>query len=248
MNILQQFDPTLLLASDSYLRAWLDTRDSQFPSNGWEAEVYTGAWDSSHLEGWSRLHTGLKQLEEEGEHIKAFDCWWSELEAKLASENRTWQEMKLGDGFGHNISSLLFSPLGARFKPDFKFETPLECGSPAPQILATRCRVTYRIFSGPHEHSPARHTVEAIIKDSDFNLFDQDGNKIITLNELYELMSVFIEIAEGKENNLDLAKVMAEMFKLGDKNKDEVLELAEFKAGMVEHPVTGKDLEGEDPR
>merc|ERR1712226_743987 len=58
----------------------------------------------------------------------------------------------------------------------------------------------------------------------------------------YELMSVFIEIAEGKENNLDLAKVMAEMFKLGDKNKDEVLELAEFKAGMVEHPVTGKIL------
>merc|ERR1712130_277576 len=65
---------------------------------------------------------------------------------------------------------------------------------------------------------------------------------IFNLFELYELMSVFIEIAEGKENNLDLAKVMAEMFKLGDKNKDEVLELAEFKAGMVEHPVTGKIL------
>ena len=75
-----------------------------------------------------------------------------------------------------------------------------------------------------------------------FNLFDQDGNKMITLNELYELMSVFIEIAHEKENNLDLAKVMAEMFKQGDKNKDDVLELAEFKAGMIEHPVTGKIL------
>merc|ERR1712212_242939 len=59
-----------------------------------------------------------------------------------------------------------------------------------------------------------------------FNLFDQDGNKMITLNELYELMSVFIEIAHEKE----------------DKNKDDVLELAEFKAGMIEHPVTGKIL------
>ena len=33
-------------------------------------------------------------------------------------------------------------------------------------LLSTRCRVTYQIFSGPQEHSPARHTVESIIKDS----------------------------------------------------------------------------------
>merc|ERR1719347_2508955 len=33
-----------------------------------------------------------------------------------------------------------------------------------------------------------------------FNLFDADGNKIITLNELYEIMAVFIEIGEGKEH------------------------------------------------
>merc|ERR1712105_163319 len=45
-----------------------------------------------------------------------------------------------------------------------------------------------------------------------FNLFDADGNKIITLNELYEVMSVFIGIAEGKESNVDLAKTMAEVF------------------------------------
>ena len=102
-------------------------------------QVYTGSWDSSHLAGWARLHAGLKQLEEEGEHIKDFDCWWTELEAKLASENRTWEDLGNED-FAHNISSLLFSPLGARFKPDFKFEKPLECGSPAPPILSTRCK------------------------------------------------------------------------------------------------------------
>merc|ERR1712059_1754 len=75
-----------------------------------------------------------------------------------------------------------------------------------------------------------------------FNLFDMDGNKIITLNELYEMMAVFIEIGEGKDHKIDLAKMMAEMFKCGDKNKDDVLELAEFKKGMVEHPITGNIL------
>merc|ERR1712080_472267 len=75
-----------------------------------------------------------------------------------------------------------------------------------------------------------------------FNLFDADGNKIITLNELYEVMSVFIEIAEGKENNVDLAKTMAEVFKKADANQDEVMDFNEFKEGMLSHPLTSKIL------
>eukprot|EP00092_Neocalanus_flemingeri_P024026 GFUD01026060.1.p1 GENE.GFUD01026060.1~~GFUD01026060.1.p1 ORF type:complete len:194 (-),score=54.22 GFUD01026060.1:303-884(-) len=73
-----------------------------------------------------------------------------------------------------------------------------------------------------------------------FNLFDADGNKIITLNELYEIMAVFIEIGEGKDHKTDLAKTMAEMFKVADVNKDDVLELKEFQKGVMEHPVTAK--------
>merc|ERR1712048_640448 len=75
-----------------------------------------------------------------------------------------------------------------------------------------------------------------------FNLFDADGNKVITLNELYEIMAVFIEIGEGKDHSVDLAKTMAEVFKVGDKNKDEVMDLKEFQAGVLEHPVTSKIL------
>merc|ERR1712183_1120490 len=70
------------------------------------------------------------------------------------------------------------------------------------------------------------------------NLVDADGNKIITLNELYEIMAVFIEIGEGKDHKVDLAKTMAEMFKVADQNKDDVLELKEFQKGVMDHPVT----------
>merc|ERR1719304_129521 len=75
-----------------------------------------------------------------------------------------------------------------------------------------------------------------------FNLFDADGNKIITLNELYEIMAVFIEIGEGKEHTIDLAKTMAEMFKVADRNKDDVMDLKEFQTGVMEHPVTAKSI------
>jgi len=76
-----------------------------------------------------------------------------------------------------------------------------------------------------------------------FNLFDVDGNKVITIDELLNLMSVFIEIGEGKEHKIDLATVMAEMYHKGDADKNEKLELKEFISGMMEHPVTSKILQ-----
>ena len=57
-----------------------------------------------------------------------------------------------------------------------------------------------------------------------FNMFDMDGNKVITIDELLNMMAVFIEIGEGKNHKVDLATVMAEMFQLGDRNKDSVLD------------------------
>merc|ERR1711929_61301 len=76
-----------------------------------------------------------------------------------------------------------------------------------------------------------------------FNLFDQDGNKVITVDELLNLMSVFIEIGEGKNHKVDLATVMAEMYHKGDADKNEKLELKEFISGMMDHPVTSKILQ-----
>merc|ERR1712134_156542 len=54
-----------------------------------------------------------------------------------------------------------------------------------------------------------------------FNLFDQDGNKVITIDELLSLMSVFIEIGEGKNEKLEVKK---------------------FCECMTSHPVTSKIL------
>ena len=33
---------------------------------------------------------------------------------------------------------------------------------------------------------------------------------------------------------------MAEMFKVADKNKDDVMDLKEFQTGVMEHPLTAK--------
>merc|ERR1712141_498385 len=69
-----------------------------------------------------------------------------------------------------------------------------------------------------------------------FNLFDEDGNGTISVEELLNMMAFFIEIGMDT-GSVDLATVMAEMFQSGDRNNDEKLTKAEFEKGMMSHPV-----------
>merc|ERR1711971_215341 len=48
-----------------------------------------------------------------------------------------------------------------------------------------------------------------------FNLFDEDGNGSINVEELLNMMAFFIEIG-ADAGSVDLATVMAEMFQSGD--------------------------------
>ena len=60
-----------------------------------------------------------------------------------------------------------------------------------------------------------------------FNLFDEDGNGNISIEELLNMMAFFIEIGMDT-GNVDMAKTMAEVFSIGDINRDEKLSKVEF--------------------
>merc|ERR1712029_740720 len=74
-----------------------------------------------------------------------------------------------------------------------------------------------------------------------FKLFDEDGNGYISIDELLNMMAFFIELGMDT-GNVDMAKTMAEVFSLGDVNKDDKLSKVEFVQGMKQHPVTAKLL------
>ena len=60
-----------------------------------------------------------------------------------------------------------------------------------------------------------------------FKLFDEDGNGNISIDELLNMMAFFIELGMDT-GNVDMAKTMAEVFSIGDINRDEKLSKVEF--------------------
>merc|ERR1712038_879215 len=77
----------------------------------------------------------------------------------------------IGADFPDLLSQFLHSAEGARYKSEFKFSSDLECGQPAPDILASKCKIDYFHFAGPESHIPARQAVTETIKAVDSPYF-----------------------------------------------------------------------------
>ena len=66
----QEFDPILLMPSDSYLREWIRIYDTDYPDNGWDAEVYSGELSYLDLPNIDKLATGLEELKDSRTHLR----------------------------------------------------------------------------------------------------------------------------------------------------------------------------------
>merc|ERR1712227_957600 len=76
-------------------------------------------------------------------------------------KNIQWRrQIYLLGGMLHPRRSFHFFSHGARFKSMFKFGGKLECNKPAPQILASKFKLSWKLIELPEEHRPARETVK----------------------------------------------------------------------------------------
>ena len=187
--IQQRFDPKLLLPGDSYLRHWLDVHDTMYPRNGHTCDIYTGELNSTQLPQLEALTQKLYALEAEGGVLRGVDSWWTDMKnfARESKNLSSWEDFANDSDFPVMLSDFLFSRQGSRAKANFRFAGSLECGAPAPPILAAKFRVLYLPFAGPEQHIPARAAVEQLIA-SEFNKDAFSFNKIYAAWETDEII------------------------------------------------------------
>ena len=163
-----KFDPNVLVPSESYFSKFLERMNTDLPSSsGYRAQVFTGEINRTHLEQISLLHSQLERIVLEGNVLESYQSWWSHFTHYLhqRTDFSVWQNLTQED-FQLVMSDFLHSKSGSKFQGNFNFESSLECGAPAPRILASSLEILYLPFQGPSHHGPARATMEDLLSSS----------------------------------------------------------------------------------
>ena len=167
IQIKYNFDPLVLVPSDSYFSRFLEVNDQFFsPLRGYKANIYFEKINSSHLENLDWVNQRLDHFVGEKQVIEKFNFWWPEfLEYMDRKSIVQWRNMTNED-FHSILADFLFSKSGSRYQKDFVFEDELKCGSPAPPILVSSLEIEYVAFDGPREHVPGKEKIDSILRNS----------------------------------------------------------------------------------
>ena len=168
ININYKFDPLILVPSDSYFTQFLDVNDEYFsPLRGYQANIYTGHFNVSHLESMDWLDKHLSDLVTEKKVLESYNSWWRDFTDFFRKDdiNASFQNLT-DESFSRLLSDFLFSKSGSQYRHNFELEEDLKCGSPAGNISATSFEIEYLAFDGPGEHVPGKGTIESLLMES----------------------------------------------------------------------------------
>jgi len=122
--------------------------------------------NSSHLEKLEWLDTKLDDLVSSRRVLERYNFWWKDFTTFTEKrEVESWRNISNSE-FQMLLSDFLFSNTGSKYQKNFHFETELECGSQAPDILVTNLEIEYFAFDGPREHVPGKTELDSILLDS----------------------------------------------------------------------------------
>ena len=124
----------------------------------------------------------VQNLQNQSDIIKNVDSWLSEYKDFVERSNSVdWDSLE-EEFFMKTLTQFLFSPQGAKYKNQFKFSKPLECGSSesTPRILVSQINYQHKSFKSASEWVPAMDRVNLLVEESNITaapLIQDEENK-----------------------------------------------------------------------
>jgi len=167
----QKFDPASFLPPDSYLSKWFATNEKYFPFGGERVTVWGSGLD--YVNEMDKINQLALTLANQTDIIDNVDSWTTQYlkyiqlpSYSLSPWDGDFRQLSNNSYFYHKMTQFVFSPHGAKYRGQIKFEFQPWCGYSAPNILLSDMSFRHRVFSGPHEHIPAMNRVKKIISEA----------------------------------------------------------------------------------
>ncbi len=214
----QKFVMAWYLPSDSYLSKWFVTNEKYFPFGGERVTIWCSGLDyENELEQINQLALKLANQTDIIDNVDSWTTQYLEFIKLPSYQMPPWdgdfQQLSNDTYFSHKMTQFIFSPLGAKYRGQIKFEYEPWCGNSAPNILMSDMTFTHKVFSGPHEHIPAMNRVKRIISEANLT------GKVFPLSQGYAGWETDEVIAYELYRNLGLAILcifFTTIFLLGD--------------------------------
>ena len=167
----QKFVPAWFLPPDSYLSKWFVANEVYFPFGGDRVTVWCSGLD--YVNEMEQINNLALTLANQTDIIDNVDAWTTQYldyiqlpSYSLSSWDGDYKQFSNDSYFYHKLTQFMFSPRGAKYRSQIKFEFEPWCGYTAPNIMMTDMTFTHKVFKGPKEHIPAMNRVKRIISEA----------------------------------------------------------------------------------
>ena len=182
-----EFRPEWLMDPDSEIYRWYRQHKLHFSEEGEAGTLYIKPID--YPANMEKLDSLMMAFERETTVIREIDSWTTKFKEFLDSmqpsdEPFLWSSLD-AETFHARLSHFLFSPLGAKYRPMFKFAGTLVCGQPAPRVLVSSVDYKHFGFDSASEWVPALDRIYELVEESNIRLPGDNTTAVFPMGVRY---------------------------------------------------------------
>lgn len=203
LRLEQRFDPKWFVPDDTYYKQFLNAYDYYYPEVGDAGMIFLG--EMNYTTEFPKLYNMVQEFKNDSDVrdvVAWVDYFYSYILHNFNKDISKNATALTEQEFKRYLSRFLFSPIGGRFKINFKFEKEPVCGVITSNIKATTLTFRYPKFHDPHQYIPAMNRAKYIVKST--NITTGDGYRSVWSKVFGNWVTDEI-IAVEVERNIELA-------------------------------------------
>lgn len=172
LRLEQKFDPNWFIPERTYLSKFTAVKKDLFPDQGYEAAILMGRLN--YTAELNHIANMVETIENRTDLVHEISSWVSPFHDFVSTyyDVNFFNETLNDYDFRYYLSKFLHTQSGGKYRANFRFKKPLECGEPAPEITVSTIDFKYKRFNGRNNYLPAMHTIENIVENSELKSGD----------------------------------------------------------------------------